>query len=138
MGAHTEYRPNEIAVTAGRAARALAFALICAGLAAIAAVGGYSYGRGDRTDLSALERQRTIAIGSAVTRAVARSRAGETVRAQRAIEAAVAAQRARDRDEANRLVLAEQQAGDRRAAAAFERGRVDAGGVSARASRPAD
>ncbi len=127
MGAHTEYRPAGITIGVSRLARVVALTLVFAAFAGVAALGGYHYGKSDhqRSEAS-IARERETAVREAVTKAVAAKGAADHVIRLRIVDRHVAAQRAQDMQLLDRVLLREQQAGDRRAAAAYERGRQSA------------
>jgi len=136
MSAHTEYRPARITLPINRMARFVALTLLFVAFAAVAALGGYVYGKGDKRSEAAIATERDAAVRGAVTRAVYAKGAADKALRERIMARHVQAQRQEDLALMDRLLLKEQQAGDRRAAAAFDRGvevgrGLAAGGASA-------
>ena len=135
MGAHTEYRPVGVGLQAGRLARGIAVLLVLGAFVAAGAYGGYLYGhaaaqRGD----AETARQQAAALKSAVARAVAAKGAADHQIRLKIVARHVARQRRDDTKVLDRVLLREQQAGDRRAALAYERGRTEGRAVAARSA----
>ena len=134
MSAYPHQRPVEIVVPVRRLARVVALTLLFASFAAVAAFGGYVYGHNGRSRSDAdIARAKAAAVHAAVVKAVAAKGAADHVKRLRIVDRHVAAQRRADLEMMQRLLLSEQQAGDRRAAAAFARGKAvgGTGGVAA-------
>ena len=123
MSAHSEYSPTGIGIPVNRIARIVALALLFVAFAGVAALGGYLYGKGDRPSESAVAADREAAVQAAVTRAVNAKGAEDHQKRLRIEARALARQRHEYLALLDRQLLREQQAGDRRAAAAFARGR---------------
>lgn len=133
MSAYPHQRPLEIAVPVRRLARVVALTVLFAAFAAVAAFGGYVYGRDGRRSDADIAREKAAAVHAAVVKAVDAKGAADHLIRLKIVDRHVAAQRRADLDMLQRVLLAEQQAGDRRAAAAFDRGRAvgGSGGVAA-------
>jgi hypothetical protein len=135
MAAHTEYRSSvDMVVPVSRIARAVAVGLLLCAVVATAGAVGYVYGRGHRRSEADIARQRDVAVRAAVARAVAAKGAADHVKRLKIVARHVAEQRSIDEALLQRMVLAEQRAGDERAAAAYQRG-LAAGGRSGRGHR---
>ena len=136
MGAHTEYRQVDIVTPVNRAARAVAVVIVLAAvLAAVAAI-AYGYGHATRRSDASVARERAAAVQAAVARAVAAKGAADHLIRLKIVDRHVAAQRSADLELMQRVLLSEQRAGDRRAAAAFSRGQ-STGRALVRAARAA-
>jgi hypothetical protein len=133
MSAYPHQRPVEIVVPVRRLARVVALTLLFAAFAAVAAFGGYVYGHGGRRSDADVAREKAAAVHAAVVKAVAAKGAADHLIRLKIVDRHVAAQRRADLEMMQRLLLSEQQAGDRRAAAAFARGKAvgGSGGVAA-------
>src|SRR3954454_3925157 len=123
MGSYRQRTQGERAAPVRRLARALALGALFAALALVAAYGVSLYGHtSGRSDAQIAHRQ-DVAVRTAVDSAVAAKGAADHLKRLRIVERHVAAQREQDMRLMERMLLAEQKAGDRRAEAAFERGR---------------
>lgn len=122
MSAHTEYQPAEMTVPVNRLARTVALALLFVAFAAVAVLGGYLYGQGHRVSEADVAAERSAAVQAAVTRAVDAKGAEDHLKRLRIEARALARQRKEYLSLMDRMLLKEQRAGDRRAAAAFARG----------------
>lgn len=137
MSAHTEYRPTEIAIPVNRLARVVALALLFVAFGAVAALGGYLYGQSDKPDTAAAAAKQAAAMRSAVTRAVDAKGAEDHLKRLRIEARALTAQRREYLALMDRMLLKEQRAGDRRAAAAFTRGQAVGRALAAGGTTPA-
>ena len=123
MSAYPQRRPVEIVIPVRRMARVVAFAVLFAAFAAVAAFGGFVYGQSGRPSDEAIAREKAAAVHAAVVKAVAAKGAADHLKRLRIVDRHVAAQRDADLRLMESMLLREQQAGDRRAADAFTRGR---------------
>ena len=125
-----------------RFARGIALMLVFGTFAGVAAFAGYLHGHGTRpTDAHAVAAEKAAAVRAAVKKAVAAKGAADKALRERIMARHVEAQRREDLKLMDRLLLQEQQAGDRRAAAAFSRGQsvgraLASGGAAPHSSRP--
>ena len=124
MSAHTEYSPAEIGFSANRLARIVALALLFMAFAFVAALGGYLYAQSGQRSQAAVAADQEAAVRAAVTRAVNAKGAEDHLKRLRIEARALERQRREYLALMDRAVLREQQAGDRRAAAAFARGQT--------------
>jgi hypothetical protein len=125
-----------------RFARVVALLLVFVAFAGAAAFGGYLHGRGSRhTNGDAVAAEKAAAVRAAVKKAADAKGAADKVLRERIMARHVEVQRKQDLELMDRLLLREQQAGDRRAAAAFARGQsvgraLASGGAAPHPSRP--
>ena len=125
-----------------RFARAIALMLLFGVFAGAAAFAGYLHGHSTRpTDAHAVAVEKAAAVRAAVKKAVAAKGAADKALRERIMARHVEAQRRDDIELMDRLLLREQQAGDRRAATAFARGQsvgraLASGGAAPHSTRP--
>jgi hypothetical protein len=124
-----------------RFARVIALLLVFVAFAGAAAFGGYVHGRGSRhSNDDAVAAEKAVAVQKAVRKAVGAKGGADKLLRERIMARHVETQRQQDLELMDRLLLREQQAGDRRAAAAFARGQsvgreLASGGAAPHSSR---
>ena len=135
MSTHTQRRPVGLEFHVNRIARAVAVGVLLFAFGASVGYAAYLSGQATRPSDAAIAAEREAAIHIAVTRAVAAKGAADHVKRLRIVARHVEAQRVADRRELARAVLAEQRAGDGRAALAYARGRARHAAAAAKTRR---
>jgi hypothetical protein len=125
LSTHTQRQPVGLEFRVNRIARAVAVGVLVFAFGVVAVYSGYFAGQATRPTDAAIAAERQAAIHVAVTRAVAAKGAADHQKRLRIVARHVAAQRVADRRMLAQAVLAEQRAGDHRAALAYARGRTE-------------